>query len=95
MGCLRLFLLSVFGQAVLDGRPLARNSSSPVTGEAMLNINLQKPPGTYHLAFEVMAMNEELNTNITVTVVECGAGDVEVASKSELNAAKACWVCTS
>lgn len=61
---------------MLDGRPLARNSSDPVTGEALLNINLQKPPGTYQLVFEVMAMNDELNTNMSVTVVGCGPGEV-------------------
>ena len=65
-------------QAVLDGRPLARNSSNPVTGEALLNINLLKPPGTYQLVFEVMAMNDEVNTNVTV---DCRPGEFNVTRK--------------
>lgn len=64
-------------QAVLDGRPVARNTSDAVSGEALLNINLQQPPGTYRLVFEVMAMNE-INTNMSVTVTSCGPGEVNV-----------------
>jgi hypothetical protein len=65
-------------QAVLDNRPVARNSSDPVTGEGLLNINLQRPPGTYSLLFEVMGLNAELNTNMTVTVAACGPGETFV-----------------
>jgi hypothetical protein len=61
-------------QAVLDGRPVARNSSDPVTGEGLLNINLQRPPGTYSLLLEVMGMNAELNTNMSLTVAPCSPG---------------------
>jgi hypothetical protein len=63
---------------VLDSRPVARNSSDPVTGEGLLNINLQRPPGTYSLLFEVMGLNAELNTNMTVTVAACGPGETFV-----------------
>jgi hypothetical protein len=70
--------VSYASQAVLDGRPLARNSSSAVTGEALLNINLQQPLGTYRLVFEVMAMND-ISTDMTVTVEGCGPGEVNVA----------------
>jgi hypothetical protein len=64
-------------QAVLNGRPLARNTSSAVSGEALLNINLQQPPGTYRLVFEVMSMND-INTDMSVTVEKCGPGEVNV-----------------
>jgi hypothetical protein len=71
--CARVLL-----QAVLHGRPVARNTSDPVTGEALLNINLQQPPGTYGLSFEVMAMGEALHTNMSVTVAPCGPGEVNI-----------------
>lgn len=48
-----------------------------MTGEALLNIILRLP-GTYTLGFEVMAMNQEFNTNMTVTVVQCGPGEVNI-----------------
>jgi hypothetical protein len=45
-----------------------------VTGEGLLNINLQRPPGTYSLLLEVMGMNAELNTNMSLTVAPCSPG---------------------
>lgn len=54
-----------------------------------MNINLQKPPGTYQLVFEVMAMNDELNNNMSVTVVGCGPG--EVVEVGEWTRSKALW----
>jgi hypothetical protein len=70
-------------QAVLDGRPLARNTSSAVSGEALLNINLQQPPGTYRLVFEVMAMND-INTDMTIMVTSCGPGEVNVTGVQQV-----------
>jgi hypothetical protein len=65
-------------QAVLDGRPVARNSSDPVTGEGLLNINLQRPLGVYSLLFEVLGLSAELHTNMTVTVAPCEPGETYV-----------------
>lgn len=77
-------------QAVLDGRPVARNTSSPVTGEALLNINLLRPPGTYPLIFEVMAMGDALNTNMSVTVAPCGPGEVIITRELHAGFSRRC-----
>ena len=69
-------------QAEIDGQPLARNVSDPVTGEAYLNINLQRNPGEYNLTFAVMGTSaEDLSTNVEVRVVDCGPGQVNVTGE--------------
>jgi len=63
-------------QALLDGELVARGVSNPVNGEALLDVNLRKPPGNYTLRFEVMAMDDVLYTTMNITVTGCGPGEV-------------------
>lgn len=71
-------------QAVLDGRPVATGAFNPVTGLALLNINLQKPPGTYNIRLEVPGLIEKFHTSMSVTVVSCGPGEVRVQGEGLL-----------
>jgi len=70
-------------QAVLNGRPLVKNLSSPVTGVAVLNVNLQENPGNYTLILSVRgSLNlSEVWTKLDVQVVPCGPGQINVTGE--------------
>lgn len=82
--CVAVFLVTC--QAVLNGRPLVKNLSSPVTGVAVLNVNLQENPGNYTLILSVRgSLNlSEVWTKLEVQVVPCGPGQINVTGELTL-----------
>ena len=65
-------------QAMLGDKLVARGESSPVNGEAVLDVDLRNSPGSYVLQFSVISL-PSVNTSLPVEVQGCGPGEVSVA----------------